>query len=931
MVLQFRQIIAKLLKTAVLLPVFIFYYSAFAQFPYSESFRNSTAPGILFGGAPTAFLTAGVLDPEGQGYLRLTNNTLNQKGYIVSTSTFTPSNGLRIEFEYFTYGGDGADGITFFLFNALSSPFNIGGFGGSLGYAQNLATIPVSPGVSGGYLGIGLDEYGNFSNPTEGRQGGPGASFQPGSVTLRGSGNGSATTPDNYTLLTTVKTNTFSQPFDLVPIGNTQRNPLIQNPGYRKASIDLKPDPTGGYDITVRITTGGSSPSTVTVINNYHYTQAAPSLLRYGIASSTGAQTNFHEIRNVSIDLYNPNLPPVANADNAVTPLNTPVTIDILNNDSDPDGFVDLGSVTIKSQPLHGTLTYNAITGKVIYTPFTGYIGPDTFTYTVKDYIGLESNVATVSISVSPISAIVPPVAVNDSRVTNTNTPIAIDVTQNDTSIDGTIDKTTIALTSSPLNGTALLNNVSGIFTYTPAAGFSGKDRFTYTVKSSRGVISNIATVFIDVKPVGANDQITTRVNTDVLNFDLKSNDISKNNTTVQQKSGVSHGVITFNLDGTVNYKPVANFKGTDTFTYTLKTADGLESEVITVNILVLGIPPVANNDNSSTQISTPVIIDIPANDTDADGTIDRKTVVIKTQPLHGNLFVDPLTGKVTYTPAASYVGPDSFNYTIKDNDDNESNSATVNILIRPVPKIGLSKAPLSIIKNVSGSYDIKYLFSIKNYGDETLSQLTLTDDLQKAFPGAQISNILVTATRTLSANAQYNGNTNIDLILPVSTLEAGGEEQVLLQLTVRPLKTDGVFLNTADASGKTPSNVTVTDKSTNGLKPDPVSPGDVSPAEPTPVTLIKTPVFVPGGFSPNNDGKHDKFILNNSAGRIVSLEIYNRWGNKVYKSADYQDDWTGKCNQGIHLGEDVPDGTYYYIVVVDNIEKLVGFITIQR
>jgi hypothetical protein len=279
-----------------------------AQLPYFESFKNSSALGIVFGGAPSAFLTASPnasLDAEGNGYLRLTNNNFDQKGYIYSTNNLTSSQGLRMQFEYYIYGGSGADGISFFLFDATANPFVIGGFGGSLGYSQFTLTNPNSPGVSKGYIGIGIDEYGNFSNPIEGRQGGitgptpPG--LRPKSVTIRGKGDGNALTADNYSFLTTAQTKDFG--FSLVNDANT-RFPDSTTIGYRKAFIDLKPNPNGGYNVTVRITLGGIPTTSYTVIDNYYYPEIAPTNLRYGIASSTGNSTNFHEIRNVFIDIY---------------------------------------------------------------------------------------------------------------------------------------------------------------------------------------------------------------------------------------------------------------------------------------------------------------------------------------------------------------------------------------------------------------------------------------------------------------------------------------------------------------------------------------------------------------------------------------------------------------------------------------------------
>ena len=127
----------KYLQNSLLLVVFFFFISgAKAQLPYFESFREATAQNITFGGAPSAFLTASnngptgtAIDPAGQGFLRLTNNTTNQKGFVYSTVNFPSNQGLTIQFEYYTWGGNGADGISFFLFDATVPTFNIGGFG----------------------------------------------------------------------------------------------------------------------------------------------------------------------------------------------------------------------------------------------------------------------------------------------------------------------------------------------------------------------------------------------------------------------------------------------------------------------------------------------------------------------------------------------------------------------------------------------------------------------------------------------------------------------------------------------------------------------------------------------------------------------------------------------------------------------------------
>lgn len=94
------------------------------------------------------------------------------------------------------------------------------------------------------------------------------------------------------------------------------------------------------------------------------------------------------------------NQPPVAVDDAATTPRETPVTIILVANDSDPDGTIDPASVVITNQPTRGGSVQNMLNGTVIYTPRRGFRGTDTFTYTVDDNVGATSNEATVRVNV---------------------------------------------------------------------------------------------------------------------------------------------------------------------------------------------------------------------------------------------------------------------------------------------------------------------------------------------------------------------------------------------------------------------------------------------------------------------------------------------------------------------------------------------------
>ena len=111
-----------------------------------------------------------------------------------------------------------------------------------------------------------------------------------------------------------------------------------------------------------------------------------------------------------------------------MTNVNTPVVVDVLANDSDPDG--DRLSVASYTQPSHGVASLNA-DGTITYTPNAGYTGSDTFTYTITE--GKEAfATAHVSITVNG-----PPQAVDDRDVTNVNTPVVVMVLANDSDLDG--------------------------------------------------------------------------------------------------------------------------------------------------------------------------------------------------------------------------------------------------------------------------------------------------------------------------------------------------------------------------------------------------------------------------------------------------------------------------------------------------------------
>lgn len=100
---------------------------------------------------------------------------------------------------------------------------------------------------------------------------------------------------------------------------------------------------------------------------------------------------------------------PSANADVASIPYNSSAIINVLANDGDIDGRIDPGSVQVVTPPAFGTVSVNATSGAVTYSPATNFAGADEFRYLVRDNDGKTSNVATVSVHVAQPTAAAPP------------------------------------------------------------------------------------------------------------------------------------------------------------------------------------------------------------------------------------------------------------------------------------------------------------------------------------------------------------------------------------------------------------------------------------------------------------------------------------------------------------------------------------------
>lgn len=230
------------------------------------------------------------------------------------------------------------------------------------------------------------------------------------------------------------------------------------------------------------------------------------------------------------------------------------------------------------------------------------------------------------------------------------------------------------------------------------------------------------------------------------------------------------------------------------------------------------------------------------------------------------------------------------------------------------------------------GSYIIKFTFFINNTSTVLLDSIRMRDDLTRVFPTGVVFDVIsIRASGNLVANQQFNGSSNIQLLSDVSKMNPGARDSINLAIRMIPNGFYGILKNSATLTAQTSFGaLTIT---TN----DPSVSTGVGSREPTPFEIPGVEIFVPGGFSPNQDGMNDYFVIRRPSQTTIQLEIFNRWGNLIYRSADYKNDWNGRTNQpGNVLGAEIPDGTYYYIIngidrATGRVTRLNGYITLKR
>ncbi len=306
----------------------------------------------------------------------------------------------------------------------------------------------------------------------------------------------------------------------------------------------------------------------------------------------------------------------------------------------------------------------------------------------------------------------------------------------------------------------------------------------------------------------------------------------------------------------------------TITYTFTVTNTGKININNITINDAMLGMVKVPINPTNLAPNQT--------------GTVSYDYVLTQ-----ANIDAGKLSNK------AFSNGLDALGNPVSASSGNSTtNNLPTDILFPKNPKISLLKTSVVVDVNKNNLKDvgdrIDYIFTVTNTGNVTVNNINITDNFATVTGGP---------IKSLAPNMVDNTTIKASYIIKQSDIDKG------------------YYANTAIAKGFDPKNNPVEDISGSS--------NDTDDKNYTP--LVDT-FFIPNVFTPNGDGINDTFeIFGIYNFKNVEIEIFNRWGNQVYKNLNYKNEW---------LAEGLNEATYYYTIKLktfDNIKTVNGWVLVKR
>jgi CshA-type fibril repeat protein len=473
------------------------------------------------------------------------------------------------------------------------------------------------------------------------------------------------------------------------------------------------------YNVGTSVSIPGKGTITVAADGTYTFTPIATysgsvPVIGYTVSDGNGSSVN----GTLSITVIDVNDPPVAADDITTTLQNTPVSGNVLTNDSDPESNtlsitkitiagVDYPAGTSATIANVGTVVVNT-DGSYTFTPTSTFTGAaPVITYTVSD--GTATSTADLKIAVTAVVN-ANPVAAADTKTTTEDTPATGNVLTNDTDAEGN----TLSLTSFTINGVTypagtsaniagvgtVVVNADGTYTFTPLANYAGTvPVIGYAISDGNGGTAN-GTLTVSITPVNdaplaTNDAASVTEDTPKTgNVSANDSDVEGNTLSITQFviNGTTYpagqtatlagvGTLVINADGSYTFTPEPNYSGSvPVATYTLSDGNGgTDTADLTLTMVAVNDAPVASDDAATTPQGSVKTGDIVTGaDTDDDGNtltltqfkingVTYPTGTTANIPGVGTLQINA-DGTYTFTPLPAYVGTvPTVEYTISD------------------------------------------------------------------------------------------------------------------------------------------------------------------------------------------------------------------------------------------------------------------------
>jgi len=604
-----------------------------------------------------------------------------------------------------------------------------------------------------------------------------------------------------------------------------------------------------------------------------------------------------------------------------------PVTItSLLVNNSDLDG--DPLSVTTINSSVPGTFLYNYGNGSMLYYPAPDYCGLDIIIYGVSD--GFVVVTDTLFLTLTCVNDA--PTVGNETMVINEDDPATTtpDLLANNSDVEND-PITFVSVTSGPNNG-SFTDNGDGTFDYTPNANFCGADTVYYDITDGSLVTEDyivINVTCVNDAPSNGNETITMNEdNTGTTANNLLSNnsDIEGDFLTVGNFFYSGPNTYVFNSNGTVTVTPAPNWCGLDEIVYEVSDGTDVTLDTIFVNVICVNDIPTGGDELVSTEINTPLNnIDILANNSDIETVIlNVSSPAFPYTTVQGGTVTINGDQTINYTPPLDFEGLDSMYYDVCD--DNIPTPGCVTDLIVFIVSTD------SDLDGVVNFYDldddndgipdlVEMATSLNNNdtdGDGIPDHLDLDSDgdglwdVWEAGGGWYDPDDNGTYVNWFDAN--NNGLDDYIELNPLPLTNTDGDAQPDFQ----DVDDDDDGILTADEY----------DNNGDGY-PDDCNGNSI----PNYLDPESCEVKVPEVFTPNLDGVNDFLVIKGIFDYPENnLQIFNRWGTTVYKTSSYQNNWDGISTGGNIDNGELPVGTYYYILDLnDGSDPLKGYIYLTR